>query len=128
MANNASPEAYIHHLIKAHPSVSQIWLFGSRVDATNKPESDWDLLAFADTHTFEKVKSDSSLRVSGMDLLVVFDDDSFEQPWKEEGRSVAKRGSLSEWQWRKETGDRASYWCSRSRCRRTAVRLWPTTQ
>jgi predicted nucleotidyltransferase len=93
LADNLSLDSYIQRLINSYPSLSEIWLFGSRADATYKPDSDWDLLVFADRHSVDKMKSDNSLRVRRIDLLVVFDEDRFEQPWTEEGHSVPARQS-----------------------------------
>ncbi len=128
LADNFSLESYVQLLVNSYPSLSEVWLLGSRADATYKPDSDWDLLVFADRHAFDKMKGNGTLRVSKFDLLVVFDEDHFEQPWTEEGYSVPKQGSLTDWQWRKESDSTSSYSCSRRRCRRTAKRLWPAAQ
>ena len=128
LADNTAMQFYFQRLAHSYPSLLESWLFGSRADATHKADSDWDLLVFADRHDFEKMKSDNSLQVGMVDLLVVFDGDHFEQPWTEPGQPVPKCGSLTQWQWKKETDNEASYWCSRRRCHRRAFCLWTRAQ
>jgi predicted nucleotidyltransferase len=39
-------QQYVGELMAAYSEIESVWLFGSRANGTNRPESDWDLLAF----------------------------------------------------------------------------------
>ncbi len=86
---------YIDLLNGRYRSISSVWLVGSRANCTERPESDWDLLVFADNDSFDAMRGDADLRAPGIDLLVVTDGDQFEQPWIDEGYTIAKFGYLS---------------------------------
>jgi predicted nucleotidyltransferase len=116
---------YIERLTDRYPSVSAIWLLGSRAHGTERPESDWDLLVFADQDSFTAMREDADLHAPGIDLLVVTDGDRFEQPWTDEGHSVPKGGYLDTWRWTENSWTEATYLCSRTNEMVPAIRLWP---
>jgi predicted nucleotidyltransferase len=116
---------YIHLLSSRYHSVSSIWLIGSRASCTEQPESDWDLLVFADTDSLVRMRADAGLHALGIDLLVVTDGDRFEQPWIEDGYTVAKFGYLTTWLWKQTSQTEAEYLSSRRQELVPAVRLWP---
>ncbi len=95
----------LRRLIEKHASISAIWLIGSRANGCSRPESDWDFLIFANDDVFQAMKRDSTLDRGDMDILVVYDEDSFEQPWGEN----PKKGSLTEWGWSKVSEEEATY-------------------
>jgi predicted nucleotidyltransferase len=104
---------YVDLLNGRYGSISSIWLIGSRARHTEQPESDWDLLAFADHDSFTAMRQDAGLRVAGIDLLVVIDDDRFEQPWIDRGYKTPKFGHLREWRWARTSPTEATYFDSR---------------
>jgi hypothetical protein len=116
---------YIDLLNGRYQSVSSIWLIGSRASCTERPESDWDLLVFADYDCLAAMRGDAGMRAPGIDLLVVTDGDRFEQPWIDEGYTVAKFGYLSNWRWAKTSQTEADYHDSRRQKVVPAVKLWP---
>jgi hypothetical protein len=118
---------YIELLTARYRSVSAIWLLGSRADGTEGPESDWDLLVFADQDNFTAMREDPDMHAVGIDLLVVTDGDRFEQPWIEEGHSIPKGGYLDNWRWTENSWTAATYLSSRTNETMPAIRLWPRT-
>ena len=72
---------------------SQIWLIGSRSNATAHPSSDWDLLVFGCFGTPEILRNNVAIDRSKFDALVVYNGNDFMDPWD------CKRGSLSSWGW-----------------------------
>jgi hypothetical protein len=116
---------YIDLLTRRYQSISAIWLIGSRASCTERPDSDWDLLAFADSDAFGAMQRDPDVRAPGIDLLVIIDNDRFEQPWVEEGKNTAKFGYLSVWRWTQNSPTEATYLSSRAQNTAPALRLWP---
>ena len=90
---------YIEMLVEKYPEIQAIWLIGSRANDQENPESDWDYLVFADRNLLEILRVDTDLHEPDIDLLVVYDGNSFEEPWTEEGEKQ-KKGSLRSWEWR----------------------------
>jgi predicted nucleotidyltransferase len=103
-------ESYLKRLVDLSPSITSIWLIGSRAAGTTEPESDWDLLVFADEKTIEII-SKSKLKERNIDLLVVYDGDNFKEPWfgLNQERKYPKRGSLTKWSWQKISEVEANY-------------------
>jgi len=54
---------YIDLLTGRYRSISSIWLMGSRASSTERPESDWDLLAFADGGALGEMQGDPDVRI-----------------------------------------------------------------
>ncbi|GAI86591.1 unnamed protein product, partial [marine sediment metagenome] len=66
-------------------------------------ESDWDLLVFANEQILESLKIDKDFQLNNIDLLVVYNGNDFQDPWKN------KRGSLKEFRWEKLSNRKARY-------------------
>lgn len=99
-------EDYLRKLAAKCPSVREVWLLGSRANNTERENSDWDLLAFADQSTFNTISEDESLHLSNVDLLVVHSENgTFEKPWGDK----KKKGSLNSWSWVRTTDREATY-------------------
>jgi hypothetical protein len=47
-------DAYVTDLVAACPLIESVWLLSSRVNDTARPDSDWDLLVFADDAAFRR--------------------------------------------------------------------------
>lgn len=97
-------QTYIHELVDRYPAITAAWLIGSRANGTAKPTSDWDVLLFADTSTFQAIRDDKYLHKECVDLLVVKESGDFEKPWGRE-----KHGRLSSWHWHQISPTEASY-------------------
>jgi len=89
----------IDELIARYEGIREIWLFGSRSNGTNKENSDWDILIFADQHVLSSLEKENSERYLNLDIMIVFDQDKFRGPWRRESDGAYKRGSLQEWEW-----------------------------
>jgi hypothetical protein len=100
---------YIHGLTREFPSITSVWLIGSRANACFKDSSDWDLLAFADEKTFEQIKKADNFKCTTIDLLIVYNGNNFEEPWPDIGNNVAKSGSLKDWKWLQLSEHEATY-------------------
>ena len=98
-------DSYKRLLLENYNGIREIWLFGSRASENPRSTSDWDLLVFADNATLQLMKEDSRLQSSTYDLFVVYDEDSFVQPWGE----TPKAGSLSGWEWAQKSPHEAEY-------------------
>jgi predicted nucleotidyltransferase len=97
-------QQYGGELMAAYSEIESVWLFGSRANGTNRPESDWDLLAFGSREIASSLRADRKFHHERIDLVVVYDGDQFEKPWGEK-----KSGSLSEWQWQPRSAVLATY-------------------
>lgn len=104
---------------------------GSRANGTARPDSDWDLLVFADERTFQCMRKNHRLRRVEIDCLVVRGGDEFCEPW---GRRP-KHGDLREWGWTRMSESESEYvatkWIEDEYGGRTvigrskAIRIWP---
>mgnify|MGYP001481481910 CR=1 FL=1 len=93
-------EEYIIKLTSQHPSIESIWLFGSRINGTHRPDSDWDLLVFGTHETLDELSQSNEFKRNNIDLLIVYNGNDFKEPWPAEpGIKKQKSGSLSEWGW-----------------------------
>jgi hypothetical protein len=84
----------------------EVWLIGSRANPTEKPPNDWDVIALGDNALLNDLRARPP--VQGLDLLIVFDGDNFESPWRRlDGNTNG--GSLSGWRWHKASEAEATY-------------------
>lgn len=95
---------YLETLISEHNSIDSIWFIGSRANGTNRIDSDWDFLIFADKETLNSLKQSSSSRLKNVHVLVVYDENNFENPWS------SSKGSFDTWKWKQDTENTAKYW------------------
>ena len=124
-------DEFLNRLCSECEGISSIWLVGSRANGTFRDDSDWDYIVFADQSFLEYLKGREDLHVQNVDFLVVFDGNKFQNAWglKE------KTGSLSSWQWRQTTGERAEYMEAKWEgddengdvvcTNKNAIRVWP---
>jgi hypothetical protein len=90
----------------------------------------YELLAFADVRTLQRLRQSSQLHRADVELLVVFDGDRFENAWGQ--RRIS--GSLARWAWRQVSDELAYYdeskWAPGAaagavvRVRRKAILIW----
>lgn len=84
-----------------------VWLIGSRANGTARKNSDWDLLVMGDAELLERLSRTAP--TPNVDLLVLFDGESFASPWDSGSSKVRKSGSLSDWAWRQTSESEAIY-------------------
>ena len=63
-------------------SAKALWLFGSRANGTNRPDSDWDLLLYSDAEGLEKLKR-TNLHRPDIDLQMDVGEENWIEPWPE---------------------------------------------
>ena len=85
MKMDEKAQKYIETLVSHGPNIESIWLFGSRANAAHKDTSDWDFLVFSDLQLLNRLRSELSFYVKGIDLLIVFNGKDFEGPWPDKG-------------------------------------------
>ena len=68
--------------------IEEIWLFGSRANNTATENSDWDMWAFANPEVLTALKGRTDYKSKEIDLMIVYDDNNWEQPWT----TIAKTG------------------------------------
>lgn len=108
---------YVDRLREAYPSIDEIWLLGSRVNAARERGGEWELLAFADNDALDGIRADASVHRDDLHLSIVTDGDRFERAW-----GSPQPGSLSSIRWRVEDLHSASY-AKEGFARETAVRV-----
>ena len=96
---------YIAELTAAYPGISSVWLFGSRANGTDRANSDWDLLVFANQSVLSQLRADTKFHKESVDLLVVYDGNNFENAWG----SRKKTGDLKAWLWHSINETHATY-------------------
>jgi hypothetical protein len=122
---------FLSKVTRAHPGIREIWLLESRAKDHVRPDSEWNLLVFADEDTFQQLRRGVQFRRTDVKLLVVRDGDEFREPWDDD----PERGYLSEWEWVKTSDREAQYhgtkWVQDEKGGRTIIelcrasRLWP---
>lgn len=85
---------YVHGLKLSFPSITNVWLLGSRANGTARDNSDWDFLVFSSTEIYEEVKNNTAFHREDVDLLLVGEDGEFSKPFGQ-----PKGGSLTKWKW-----------------------------
>ena len=99
---------FLSRVLERFLDIQDVWLIAPQTD----PEADakdaaprWNLLAFADAATLQRLRKASDLHRGDIDLFVVTDGDQFESAW---GRARLS-GSLVRWAWRRALGGEAFY-------------------
>ena len=110
--------------------IRDVWLIGQDENTPDSAGPRWELLAFADSTTLQRLRKANDLHRADVDVLVVTDGDRFENAWGQHRLS----GSLVRWAWRRAVDGEAFYnearWAGEPeqgevvRVRRKAVLLW----
>jgi len=99
---------YLDQLAEFCPDIHSVWMIGERADdealGACSPFG-WDLLAFADSETLDRLREETDLHRSDICLRVVLDGNRFEPAWGDP--SLA--GSLCDWRWRHVSEREALY-------------------
>ncbi|MGE5268897.1 MAG: hypothetical protein ACM3JG_04405 [Thiohalocapsa sp.] len=106
--NTITLNRYVSELVAVCPDISAMWLIGSRAQQTADLNSDWDFIAFGNAKALRSLRQRKALNKAMVDLLVVYDGNRFEKPWREsDGRK--KKGSLRDWEWQQISDKKATY-------------------
>lgn len=74
-------DQYLDRLMRAHPGIAEVWLFGSRADGKLRADSDWDYMVFLnDQREFNEICQDRELNRPEVDLFVVIGSRAI-RPW-----------------------------------------------
>ena len=98
---------HIGGLIQTYSDIKEIWLIGSRAEGNPRQNSDWDYLIFANHRVLRALRQKKYFNLPSTDLLIVYDGDRFEKPWRE--GTVRKGGSLTGWGWKRVSATEATY-------------------
>src|SRR5688572_1745677 len=98
-------EQFIPRLLQCCLDVRYVWLIGEDELAVRDALPRWELLAFADAPTLQRLRKTDALHREDIDVMVVTDGDVFENAW---GRRRLS-GSLVRWGWRQGAGADAYY-------------------
>lgn len=105
MTNTLLPieaENVVNLLTSMNLGPDSIWLIGSRANGRETTTSDTDLFVFASLAFLNALRAKSPC-IDTVDVLVIYDGNHFEEPWK------GKKGSLEGWQWRQVNEGLARY-------------------
>jgi hypothetical protein len=127
----AEVSAFVSRILECCLEIRSVWWIGQDESADpSLSASKWDLLAFADAATLQRLRKATDLHRPDIDVLVVTDGDSFENAWGQ----CRLSGSLVRWAWREAPPGAAYYNESRwaeggndgrvVRVRRKALLLW----
>jgi hypothetical protein len=121
---------FISRLLQCCLDLRHVWLIAQDRAAAAASVPRWELLAFANDETLERLRRTDALHRDDIDVMVVTDGDRFENAWGPRQLS----GSLARWGWRQAAAAEAYYdeakWAGDSsdgnvvRVRRKAVLLW----
>jgi hypothetical protein len=95
---------YIEGLKTAYPSITEIWIIGSRANGNANNDSDWDFLVFSSELIEQKIRQNTKSHREDVDLLLVNKEGSFSKPF-----GKPKGGSLSKLKWRQVSEKLAHY-------------------
>jgi hypothetical protein len=133
-AATAELSAFVASVLARCLEIREVWSVGHADLALAATGSARELLVFADRPTLQKLRRSDHLHHAGVELLVVFDGNQFENAW---GRRRLS-GSLARWAWRQVTDELAYYdesrWADHAadggvvRVRRKAVLIWRAQQ
>ena len=123
--------AFLPRILLCCPDIQAVWSVGHE-NSQGEAQSGRELLVFADRITLHTLRRADSLHRCGLQVLVVFDGDQFENAWGP--HRVC--GSLVRWAWHPAAYDVAYYDESRwaepegdgrtvARVRRKAFLIWP---
>lgn len=100
-------QQHIQKIIIFFPQIEKVWLFGSRANERCKPNSDWDIMVFADSKVLSELKDNSQIKHPNIDLFICYNGDSCESPWPD-GSKVRKLSLKEGLKW-SECGNVATY-------------------
>ncbi|OAI25163.1 MULTISPECIES: nucleotidyltransferase domain-containing protein [Methylomonas] len=106
--NDGQIKTFVQELVSELAGIESVWLFGSRANESFRPDSDWDLMVFADQEAFAALRRQNQLKNEYIDVIIVIDMETFSEPWPE-NTSNCKSGDFSTWEWERYTPDLAKY-------------------
>jgi hypothetical protein len=123
----ADIKRFVSSVVVGCPEISSVWSMDHAGDQPAPTAVQYELLAFADKATLQRLRRSENLQRADVEFLVVIDGDVFESAWGPRKLS----GSLARWAWRQISPHEAYYdearWAqggSVVRVRRKALLLW----
>jgi hypothetical protein len=127
----AEVSAFVSRVLECCLEIRSVWWIGQdEIAAAPAQPAKWELLAFADASTLQRLRKSTDLHRPDIEILVVTDGDVFENAWGQ--RRVS--GSLVRWAWREAPPAAAYYnesrWADSTeerrvvRVRRKALLVW----
>src|SRR6266404_6086943 len=94
-------QQFLSSFVEAFAQATEIWLFGSRVDGTARPDSDWDLIVLGEGLTPEAVKPFETFRSDVYPLFIgnIREDEAW-RPWPRQKDGLLERIQFSTWRWK----------------------------
>jgi hypothetical protein len=89
---------FVAELQACCPALRSVWVIGERAAAATLGHADadtWDLIAFADAPSLQRLRGAQHLHRSDVRLRVVTDGDRFGLAWGD----APAAGALSQWEW-----------------------------
>jgi hypothetical protein len=120
---------FISRILERCLNIRSVWWMAQDNHEAAPVAPRWDLLAFADPTTLERLRKATDLHRADVDILIVMDGDRFENAWGQRRLS----GSLVRWSWRQVRPAEAYYnesrWADQNdggvvRIRRRAILIW----
>lgn len=97
-------EKYVNDLKSEFPSITSVWLIGSRANGSERDDSDWDFLVFSSSPIHEEIKNNAVFHREDVDLLIIGENGEFSKPF-----GKPKAGSLMKWKWNQVSDVLAHY-------------------
>jgi len=123
----ADIKRFVSSVVVGCPEISSVWSMDHAGDEPAPTAAQYELLAFADKTTLQRLRRSENLQRADVEFLVVIDGDVFESAWGPRKLS----GSLARWAWRQISPHEAYYdearWAQAGsvvRVRRKALLLW----
>jgi hypothetical protein len=123
----ADIKRFVSSVVVGCPEISSVWSMDHAGDQPAPTAVQYELLAFADKATLQRLRRSENLQRADVEFLVVIDGDVFESAWGPRKLS----GSLARWAWRQISPHEAYYdearWAQAGsvvRVRRKALLLW----
>jgi hypothetical protein len=120
---------FISRILERCLNIRSVWWMAQDNHEAAPVAPRWELLAFADPATLERLRKATDLHRADVDILIVMDGDRFENAWGQRRLS----GSLVRWSWRQVRPAEAYYnesrWADQNdggvvRIRRRAILIW----
>ena len=118
---------FVSSVLVGCPEIVSVWSMDHACDERSPTAAQYELLAFADKATLQRLRRCENLHRAGVEFLVVIDGDIFESVWGPRRLS----GSLARWAWRQISPHEAYYdesrWAPQGsvvRVRRKALLVW----
>jgi predicted nucleotidyltransferase len=101
--------AFVDEPLQAFPSVREVWLFGSRANGAERPDSAWDYLIISeDSSLMNRMHQDRRFDRPNIDALVISGEFAT-RPWPVEDESWKKLRMIDDLEWTPISATLATY-------------------